>query len=84
MTYLSNTSYNHSNTPVKPSKIFVPENELLTIKNICHPYPQFQLFAFGSRVKGTHRPTSDLDIACKIIKPIESLIILNPGTWKMR
>ena len=71
MNYLSNNSYNHSNTPIKPSKIFISENELFTIKDICRSYPQFQLFAFGSRVKGTHKQTSDLDIVCKIIKPIK-------------
>lgn len=71
--YLSNTSYSHSNALTKSSKIFISENILLTIKNICNSYPQFQLFAFGSRVKGTHSETADLDIVCKIIKPIEFL-----------
>lgn len=71
--YLSNTSYNNCNTLTKPKKIFISENELLAIKGICNLYPQFQLFGFGSRVKGTHSETSDLDIVYKIIKPIEFL-----------
>lgn len=71
--YLSNTSYNHCNDLTKPKKIFISENTLLAIKDICNSYPQFHLFAFGSRVKGTHNETSDLDIVYKIIKPIEFL-----------
>lgn len=71
--YLSNTSYNHSNDLTKTKKIFISDNTLVSIKEICNSYPQFQLFAFGSRVKGTHKETSDLDIVYKIIKPIELL-----------
>ncbi len=71
--YLSNTSYYHSHDPTKTKKIFISENILLSIKAICNSYPQFQLFAFGSRVRGTHNETSDLDIVYKTIKPIELL-----------
>lgn len=37
--------------------------------------PQAKVFAFGSRVIGTHRPYSDLDIALDIGYPIDLSII---------
>ncbi len=41
--------------------IHLEERYLEIVKNILDKYP-YKFYIYGSRIKGTHRPTSDLDI----------------------
>jgi predicted nucleotidyltransferase len=47
-------------------------SELLTVRNILiHHVPEFEVWAFGSRVHGRHlKPHSDLDLAIKTTNPL--------------
>lgn len=47
--------------------IYVEERHLKMIKDILSAY-SYTFYVYGSRAKGTHRPTSDLDIC--FIEPI--------------
>jgi predicted nucleotidyltransferase len=51
--------------------ILLPENELTIVKDILKQYiPDCQVLAFGSRIKGTAKKHSDLDLAILSIKPL--------------
>jgi Nucleotidyltransferase domain. len=41
--------------------IYMEDRHKKIVLNILKKYP-YAFYAYGSRVKGTHRPTSDLDI----------------------
>ncbi len=43
--------------------IYIDEKHRAIIKNILDKFP-YQFYAFGSRVQGTYKPFSDLDICC--------------------
>jgi uncharacterized protein len=41
--------------------IYLEERHLKIVQNILSKYP-YEFYAYGSRTKGTHRSTSDLDV----------------------
>jgi predicted nucleotidyltransferase len=60
-------------------KINITEQQLNIIKDILKKYLPINavIYAFGSRVKGTNKPFSDLDILIQSPEKIDSKIILN-------
>ena len=53
------------------SVIQLPESHVHTIQRIlCQQVPQAQVFAFGSRVSGTPRKYSDIDLAIALPQPL--------------
>jgi predicted nucleotidyltransferase len=55
----------------KPN-IAITDSEWLIVKDILKRYlPRHQVWAFGSRVQGAHKPFSDLDIAVISEQPME-------------
>ncbi len=55
--------------------IQIDEEDFEILKSILSKYP-YTFYAFGSRVKGTHSPFSDLDICYKDTIPIDRLMDL--------
>ncbi len=49
---------------------YLEDNQKEIVKTILQKYP-YTFYAYGSRVKGGHRPTSDLDICFKDSIPFE-------------
>lgn len=44
--------------------LYLTNQELTIVKDILQQYvPMLSVWAFGSRVKGNHKPYSDLDLA---------------------
>ena len=56
-------------------KLQIEDRHWCIIKTILSGYP-YQFYAFGSRVKGTARPYSDLDLCYKDRIDIDTLIKL--------
>lgn len=52
--------------------IYLEDRHAEIIKDILKKYP-YQFYAFGSRVKGTHRKLSDLDLCYKNNIPLREL-----------
>jgi len=59
--------------------IFLSPKEQEIVKNILAKYP-YNFFVFGSRVKGTHRQFSDLDLGYRAIP--ERIIALIEGDFE--
>lgn len=59
--------------------IFLSPKEYEIVDTILKKYP-YQFFVFGSRVKGTHRQFSDLDLAYKGVP--ESIIAQIEGEFE--
>jgi predicted nucleotidyltransferase len=51
--------------------IFLEKKHFEIIKNILDNYP-YDFYVFGSRVKGTHRKLSDLDLCIKTSIPFNT------------
>lgn len=52
--------------------IDLPEADLATVKHLLSKYlPDCKAYAFGSRVRGTARKYSDLDLAIESDKPVD-------------
>ena len=50
------------------------------IKSVFDRYcPDAQIIVFGSRVKGTHAPHSDLDVTIRGEEPMEGQVLFNIG-----
>lgn len=54
------------------SAIDVEPRDLATVRAILHRHvPEYEVRAFGSRVRGTNRRTSDLDLAIMTEAPLD-------------
>lgn len=58
--------------------LMISPKELHIVKQILQKnVPQFEVWAFGSRVKGSARPYSDLDLAIISQAPLDFLTLAN-------
>ena len=53
-------------------KLHLDPEDWQIIKNILNRYP-YKFYAFGSRVHGTHKPLSDLDLCFKDTIPLHEI-----------